>query len=126
MKPYLPRVTHPDTTESSLQRRQTALVLSGGGARAAYQVGVLKALAEIWPEERPPYDVIVGTSAGAVCAAVLATHADDWRMGIQRLEAVWANFSVEQVFHAGLPSMVGAGLRWALSAISGGRLAQTP
>ena len=126
MKPYLPRVTHPDTTESSLQRRQTALVLSGGGARAAYQVGVLKALAEIWPEERPPYDVIVGTSAGAVCAAVLATHADDWRMGIQRLEAVWANFSVEQVFHAGLPSMVGAGLRWALSATSGGRLAQTP
>jgi NTE family protein len=126
MECYFPRVTHPDTTTSASQRGQTALVLSGGGARAAYQVGVLKGLAQIWPGDRPPYNVIVGTSAGAVCAAVLATHANDWRMGVQRLEAVWANFSVKQVFHADFRSMLGAGLRWALSAASGGRLARAP
>lgn len=103
-----------------------ALVLSGGGARAAYQVGVLKALAEIWPEASSPYDVIVGTSAGAVCAAVLATHADDWREGIRRLERVWANFTVDQVFRADLSAMLGAGFRWTASALSGGRLANAP
>ena len=105
---------------------RTALVLSGGGARAAYQVGVLKALAELFPQDRPPYDIIVGTSAGAVCAAVLATHADDWREGIRRLEQVWANFTVDQVFRTGFSAMLGAGLRWGLSAISGGRLATAP
>ncbi|MBM4198481.1 MAG: patatin-like phospholipase family protein, partial [Gammaproteobacteria bacterium] len=89
-------------------RGRRALVLSGGGARAAYQVGVLKALAEIWPGKAAPYDIVVGTSAGAVCAAVLATHADDWREGIRRLERVWANFTVEQVFRAGFAAMLGA------------------
>ena len=103
-----------------------ALVLSGGGARAAYQVGVLKALAEIWPGEQSPYDIIVGTSAGAVCAAVLATHAGNWREGVARLEQVWANFSVEQVFRTGLGAMLGAGLRWSVSAVSGGRLLSAP
>lgn len=101
-------------------------MLSGGGARAAYQVGVLKALAEVWPEDSSPYDVIVGTSAGAVCAAVLATHANDWREGIRRLENVWANFTVEQVFRADLLAMLGAGTRWMLSALSGGQLASAP
>jgi NTE family protein len=52
--------------------RRTALVLAGGGARAAYQVGVLKALAETWPEERPPWDIIVGTSAGP-CSPITLT-----------------------------------------------------
>ncbi len=103
-----------------------ALVLSGGGARAAYQVGVLKALADIWPGDESPYDIIVGTSAGAVCAAVLATHAGNWREGITRLEDVWANFSVGQVFRASLAAMFGAGLRWGLSAVSGGRLITAP
>lgn len=107
-------------------RGRRALVLSGGGARAAYQVGVLKALAEIWPGEEPPYDIMVGTSAGAVCAAVLATHADDWREGVRRLEHVWGHFTVEQVFRADLAAMLGAGLRWTASAISGGRLAAAP
>jgi len=103
-----------------------ALVLSGGGARAAYQVGVLKALAKIWPRDTAPFDVVVGTSAGAVCAAVLATYAADWREGIRRLEHVWANFTVEQVFRADFAAMLGAGLRWASSALTGGRLGTAP
>lgn len=107
-------------------RRRTALVLAGGGARAAYQVGVLKALAETWPEERPPWDIIVGTSAGAVCAAVLAHHAGEWREGVRRLEEVWANFTVSQVFDTSVGAMMGAGMRWVASAVSGGRLATAP
>jgi NTE family protein len=107
-------------------RKRTAIVLSGGGARAAYQVGVLKALAELTPSEDPPFDIIVGTSAGAVCAAVLATHARDWREGIRRLEHVWGHFTVEQVFEADTAAMLRAGARWSLSAISGGRLASAP
>jgi NTE family protein len=106
--------------------RRTALVLAGGGARAAYQVGVLKALAETWPEHRAPWDIIVGTSAGAVCAAVLAHHADDWREGVRRLEEVWANFTVSQVFDTSIAAMLGAGARWVSSALSGGRLAEAP
>lgn len=113
-----------EAAEAGSGRR--ALVLSGGGARAAYQVGVLKALADIWPGDESPYDVIVGTSAGAVCAAVLATHAGNWREGITRLEEVWANFAVGQVFRASLAAMFGAGLRWGLSAVSGGRLTTAP
>ncbi|MFM7396115.1 MAG: patatin-like phospholipase family protein [Gammaproteobacteria bacterium] len=115
-----------DVTKAPAAGGSRALVLSGGGARAAYQVGVLKALAEVWPEETAPYDVVVGTSAGAVCAAVLATHAADWREGIRRLEHVWANFTVDQVFRAGFTAMLGAGLRWTSSALSGGRLATAP
>ena len=107
-------------------RRRTALVLAGGGARAAYQVGVLKGLAEIWPEERPPWHILVGTSAGAVCSAVLATHAEDWREGVRRLEQVWAGFTVSQVFDTGMGAMLGAGARWFASAVSGGRLAEAP
>ena len=51
------------------------LVLTGGGARSAYQIGVLRALAEIFPRGRSPFQVIVGTSARAVAASVLAAEA---------------------------------------------------
>ncbi|MFZ9709277.1 MAG: patatin-like phospholipase family protein [Steroidobacteraceae bacterium] len=114
------------TIASDHPRGRLAIVLSGGGARAAYQVGVLKAIATMHPGERPPWDVIVGTSAGGVCAAVLAAHADDWRGGIARLEEVWANFTVAQVFHADTRAMLRAGSRWLASALSGGRLAAAP
>jgi NTE family protein len=107
-------------------RGRVALVLSGGGARTAWQVGALEALAETWPEERCPWDILVGTSAGAVCAAVLAAHAHDWRLGVRRLAKVWGDFTVSQVFRSDVPAMLGAGTRWLASAVSGGRLAAAP
>lgn len=103
----------------------TALVLSGGGARAAYQVGVLKALAEMIGDQ-PPYRILVGTSAGGVCASVLATHANDWCEGVRQLEAVWSRFSIDQVFRADLGAMLSAGGRWLVSALSGGQLVRAP
>jgi len=102
------------------------LVLPGGGARAAYQVGVLKAVARLFPKAPNPFPVIVGTSAGAVAAAVLATEAWHWQRAVRELEHVWAGFHVEQVFHADLWSMMRAGMHWALSLISGGALLPPP
>jgi NTE family protein len=122
-------MSHPPSSEPSTgggRRGRLALVLTGGGARAAYQVGVLKALAELRRESDLPFDVIVGTSAGGVCAAVLATYAHEWRDGVARLEQVWANFTVSQVLRADTVSMLRAGGRWLFAALSGGRFARAP
>ncbi len=68
----------------------TGLILSGGGARAAYQVGVLSAIAELLPAgARNPFPVIVGTSAGAINATVLACGALQFPLACQRLTQVW-------------------------------------
>jgi NTE family protein len=102
------------------------LVLTGGGARSAYQVGVLRALAEILPDERNPFPVIVGTSAGAVAASVLAAGASQWREAVHRLYDVWANFEIEQVFRSDPAAMLTAGARWTFAALTGGSLVRTP
>ena len=84
--------------------KTTGLVLSGGGARAAYQVGVLSAVAQIGRDcEAPksnPFPVISGTSAGAVNAAVLASGSDDFDATVAALCEVWLNFRAEQVYRA--------------------------
>src|SRR5580658_2602665 len=103
------------------------LVLPGGGARAAYQVGVLKGIAEIYPPgAHNPFPIIVGTSAGAVSAAVVATEAYQWQHAIESLDRVWSNFHVGQVFLVDLLSMMRSGLHWMLSLISGGVLLPPP
>ena len=102
------------------------LVLPGGGARAAYQVGVLRAIADLMPTAANPFPIIVGTSAGAVAATVLASEAFRWQRAVDALESVWAGFHVEQVFRADPFSMLRAGLHWALSLVSGGLLLPPP
>jgi NTE family protein len=85
----------------------TALVLSGGGARAAYQVGVLRSIARLRREHtghrgrmRNPFGVIVGTSAGAINAAALACQADRFEAAVELLARVWLNFRSAQVYRA--------------------------
>ncbi|MEP7057457.1 MAG: patatin-like phospholipase family protein [Caldimonas sp.] len=94
----------------------TGLVLTGGGARAAYQVGVLKALVQIRRESAPsasnPFPVISGTSAGAINAAALACHADDFDAAVARLCEVWENFSAEQVYRSDSLGVIRTGARW--------------
>jgi NTE family protein len=107
-------------------RPTVGLVLTGGGARSAYQVGVLTALAELLPRGRNPFQVIVGTSAGAVAASVLAAEAHQWRRAIAGLEQVWANFRSGQVFHVDPQHMLRAGAHWVLSLISGGLVLSPP
>jgi NTE family protein len=90
-----------------------ALVLQGGGARAAYQVGVLKALSEILghPEENP-FPIITGTSAGAINAALLAAHADNFARGVETLVNVWTNFTPDQVYRTDFPGVARNSLKW--------------
>jgi len=105
---------------------QVGLVLPGGGARAAYQVGVLRGIANLLPGEPCPFPIVVGTSAGAVAAAVLATEAFRWHKAVDSLERVWANFHVDQVFKADTFSMLRSGLHWGASLLSGGLLPPPP
>jgi NTE family protein len=107
-------------------RPVVGLVLTGGGARAAYQVGVLSALTELLPRNRNPFPVIAGTSAGAVSAAVLASQAHHWRAAVSGLIDVWANFRVAQVFKVDTGHMLIAGARWLTALVTGGVAATTP
>ena len=99
----------------------TGLILPGGGARNAYQAGVLKAITEILPENTAnPFPVICGTSAGALNAALLASNAHQFRAGVQHLTGIWQHFHVDQVFRADPMTALKSGLRWTLAVMSGG------
>lgn len=94
----------------------TGLILTGGGARAAYQVGVLRAVHRIRGSAGAPpgnpYPVLAGTSAGALNAAALATDADDPDAGIAKLVRVWENMHVEQVYRTDSFGVIRTGAKW--------------
>jgi NTE family protein len=94
----------------------TGLILSGGGARAAYQVGVLAAIGRMRREagaaQGNPFPVISGTSAGAINAAFLASNADRFDAAIDELVDVWRHFQVEQVYRSDVLGMIRSGARW--------------
>ncbi|WP_431820621.1 patatin-like phospholipase family protein [Burkholderia sp. F1] len=101
-----------------------SLVLMGGGARAAYQVGVLKALAEIALEADPqrrtlPFGVVCGSSAGAINATSIASHADDFSHGVRRLLEFWEHLRADYVYRTDWLGIAAAGARW-LAAMSFG------
>ena len=76
-----------------------ALILSGGGARAAYQVGVLQALADILPDDAPyPFPIICGTSAGAINAVALASHPGTFKESVAGLAGMWRDLSLDQIY----------------------------
>jgi len=75
-----------------------ALILSGGGARAAYQAGVLLAVSHILPDLKNPFPIISGTSAGAINAAALAAHPGTFSRSANDLANTWRNLEVERVF----------------------------
>lgn len=107
--------------------QKLGLILPGGGARAAYQVGVLKAINEITGKQADNvFPVISGTSAGGINAVVLASHALNFNRGVHRLEAIWRNFHVNQVFHADTSSMARTSARWLGSLASGGIIKGNP
>lgn len=100
----------------------TGLVLSGGGARAAYQVGVLHQLARWFEQENRreydfPFKILCGTSAGAINAAALACAGRNFYQSTDRMLKVWENFSSDQVFRADSLGIIRTGARW-LSALS--------
>lgn len=98
-----------------------ALVLTGGGARAAYQVGALKAIAELMPKESAnPFPIIIGTSAGAINSAALAIYGKNFIDAVLRLQKIWHNFHVHHVFRSDFLGMMKSGFTWLLSAVLGG------
>ncbi len=103
------------------QGRKIGLILSGGGARAAYQVGVLKAISHMLPRSaRSPFSIICGTSAGAINAAVLAIYASRFREGVKRLSLVWKLFRVHYVFRADAWGVMRSGAHWLTAVLLGG------
>ncbi|RZL87598.1 MAG: patatin-like phospholipase family protein, partial [Variovorax sp.] len=94
----------------------TGLILTGGGARAAYQVGVLAAVAQLRRDagqtQASPFPVISGTSAGAINASALACHADDFDGAVDGLVHLWQNLHVEHIYRADAFEAVRSGARW--------------
>lgn len=96
---------------------QTGLILTGGGARAAYQVGVLDEVRLILQEagvarQTNPFGIICGTSAGAINATALACRADDFHDSVRKIVKVWANFQAGQVYRADSLGVIRSGARW--------------
>ncbi|WP_421236986.1 patatin-like phospholipase family protein [Aeromonas jandaei] len=82
-----------------MARPNTALLLTGGGARAAYQVGALKAVAELYPRNLGiPFPILCGTSAGAINVTALACYASSFHLGVRKLEWVWRRFETHHIF----------------------------
>jgi len=106
----------------------TALVLSAGGARAAYQVGVLKRVAELSSQlkQECPFKILCGTSAGAINIAVIASRFSNFKLATRGLERVWNNFRVHQVYRTDLGSLFRISTQWirdlGLGGILGGKM----
>jgi NTE family protein len=77
-----------------------ALYLAGGGARGAYQAGVLKAIQHILQAKTLPFAMVSGVSIGCINAAIIAQHANDFATGVEHLENLWANIRCQQIFNS--------------------------
>ncbi len=102
--------------------KRLALVLTGGGARAAYQAGAIRALAEIWPHRRSPFQVLTGLSAGSINACQLAHYCDDFQAGAERLWTLWNTLTIDKVFRSDGLSVLGNMASILRSLLSGGLL----
>ncbi|MDP6146864.1 MAG: patatin-like phospholipase family protein [Gammaproteobacteria bacterium] len=107
--------------------QKLGLVLPGGGARGAYQVGVLKAISDIQGKiEASPFRVISGTSAGAINASMISSRIEDFHRSILNLEDVWENFSTNHIYKTEKLFMLKQSLHWLLTLVSGGVLTKNP
>ena len=117
-------VTHKHRRESVSVPPRTALVLAGGGARGAYQVGVLRGLQKlgVLEQETSGLDTFVGSSAGAINTTMLATSAGDITAGISTLERLWGSVRAQDVFRTDARTIGATGARWARDLTVGGFL----
>ena len=108
-------------------KKKVGLVLPGGGARGAYQVGVLKAFLEITnTKSQSPFDIFSGTSAGAINGAFLASEAHTFDHSVASLIDVWSNFTSKKVYKTDPITMLKSSMHWFLTIISGGILISNP
>ena len=102
---------------------ELALVMGGGGARGAYQVGLLRHLARRHPNLRLP--ILTGVSAGAVNVAHLAQHTGTFEAAVTSLERLWRSLSPDQVFRVDPPTLISNFFRWGVRLVSGGSVTET-
>lgn len=99
---------------------KTGLVMTGGGARAAYQVGVVRAIYEILRKEQNLFDVISGNSAGAINSTFLAANAQDWDSATLQLMELWQSIKPNKVFDLRAKTVSELGLKWLSGTVLGG------
>jgi NTE family protein len=105
--------TNVATFPAGRTRARAGLVLTGGGARAAYQVGVVKAVRDILGNPvQNPFPILCGTSAGAINAATLAVFADNFTRGVGNLLEVWQQMRCERIYRTDAWSILKSGARW--------------
>ena len=106
---------------------RTALVLGGGGARAAYQVGVLLAIRELRGESTEnPFPILCGTSAGAVNVATLSCNAGNFRAAVDALAEVWRNMHAGHIYRADPIGVAASGGRWLAALLLGWAIGRSP
>jgi NTE family protein len=102
-------------------KSKIGLILTGGGARAAYQVGFLRAVSHMLPRGTSnPFQIICGTSAGAINAAAIAAGATDFHRAVRRLMLVWKYFHADQVYRSDVLGVIGTGSNWLAALLLGG------
>lgn len=110
-----------------MPKPKIGLLLTGGGARAAYQVGALKAIAEFYPRNHgTPFRVITGTSAGAINSSVIACYASCFRLGVKKLEYIWKNFHAHHVYQCSVNELSAHILRNTISRFTSPHLERYP
>lgn len=106
---------------------KAALVLTGGGARAAYQVGVLMAIRDLRGRQKAhPFPILCGTSAGGINAIALAVFSADFNAAVRKLAWIWRNFHVHQVYRSDPLALLSTGARWGAALSLGWAVRQTP
>lgn len=96
------------TKNRNYKKTKNGLVLTGGGARASYQVGVLSAITKFVPRNHGiPFPVICGTSAGAINSTALACYASCFHLGVKKLEWVWRNLNTDKIYHSNATNVFG-------------------
>jgi NTE family protein len=114
------RVTMTDPS----RRPNLALMLSGGGARAAYQVGFLRLLAREFPDIVP--DILTGVSAGGINAAYLAARQEPFGEKVENLADIWRGIRIDHVFRVDLRDLASRGVRWGGRLLAGGKYPLRP
>lgn len=106
---------------------KTGLVLAGGGARGAYQAGVMLGVSRLLSDKRAnPFQVISGTSAGAINAVALASGAEDFRRASHHLAETWKQLHIERIYHASAGYFIRTFLHFGVSLLTGGRAWRNP
>ncbi|MES2526797.1 MAG: patatin-like phospholipase family protein [Bdellovibrionota bacterium] len=100
--------------------KKIGLVMTGGGARAAYQAGVVRALYEITGTKNKLFDVIAGNSAGAINASYLASHAENWDVATENLVDLWKRIKPQNVYDIRTKSLSELGMKWIGGTVFGG------